>query len=149
MPVAFRKATTEWQGSATEGNGALTLVSSGAGGPFPVSLTARADPEDKTQTNPEELIAAAHSSCYAMALSNVLSQNDTPPSQLDVDVRVTLDRVGQGFGITVSELTVIADVPGIDQAAFQRFAEQAEAACPVSNALRGNVEIKLKATLES
>lgn len=149
MPVAFRKATTEWQGSATEGNGALTLVSSGAGGPFPVSLTSRADPEDKTQTNPEELIAAAHSSCYAMALSNVLSQNDTPPNQLDVDVRVTLDKVGEGFGITLAELTVIGDVPGIDQAAFQRFAEQAEAACPVSNALRGNVEIRLKATFVS
>ena len=149
MPVAFRKATTEWQGSAAEGNGALTLASSGAEGPFPVSLTSRADPEDRTQTNPEELIAAAHSSCYAMALSNVLSQNDTPPAQLDVDVRVTLDKVGEGFAITVAELRVVGDVPGIDQDSFASFAAEAEAACPVSNALRGNVEIKLDATLVS
>lgn len=147
MPVAFRRATTEWQGSVTEGNGALTLVSSGAGGPFPVSLTKRADPEDRTQTNPEELIAAAHSSCYAMALSNVLTQNDTPPNQLDVGVRVTLDKAGEGFAITKSEITVVGDVPGVDESSFAKLAAIAEQGCPVSNALRGSVAISLKATL--
>ena len=147
MPVAFRKATTEWQGTAAEGSGTTTLKSSGAGGPFPVSLTKRADAEDKTQTNPEELIAAAHSTCYAMAFSNVLSQNDTPPTKLDVDARVTLDKAGEGFAITKSELTVTGDVPGLDQAAFERLAGEAEQACPVSNVLRGNAEIALKVTL--
>ncbi len=149
MPVAFRKASTEWQGTAAEGSGTTTFVSSQAGGPFPVSLTKRTDQEDKTQTNPEELIAAAHSTCYAMAFSNVLSQNDTPPSKLDVDVRVTLDQVGEGFGITKSELTVKGDVPGLDQAQFEKLANEAEQACPVSNVLRGNAEITLKATLAS
>ncbi|WP_210491698.1 OsmC family peroxiredoxin [Patulibacter sp. SYSU D01012] len=147
MPVAFRKASTEWQGTAAEGGGTLTLVSSGAGGPFPVSLTKRTDEADRTQTNPEELIAAAHSSCYAMAFSNVLTQHDTPPSQLDVDVRVTLDKAGEGFAITRSEITVTGDVPGLDQATFERLAGEAEKGCPVSNALRGSVEIALKATL--
>ncbi|WP_022929048.1 OsmC family peroxiredoxin [Patulibacter americanus] len=147
MPVAFRKATTEWQGTAAEGAGTTTFVSSGAGGPFPVSLTKRTDQEDKTQTNPEELLAAAHSTCFAMALSNVLSQNDTPPSKLDVAVRVTLDKVGEGFGITKSELTVTGDVPGLDQAEFERLAGEAEKGCPVSNVIRGNAEITLKATL--
>jgi osmotically inducible protein OsmC len=149
MPVAFRKASTEWQGTAAEGSGTTTFVSSQAGGPFPVSLTKRTDQEDKSQTNPEELIAAAHSTCYAMAFSNVLSQNDTPPSKLDVDVRVTLDKVGEGFGITKSEVTVKGDVPGLDQEQFEKLANEAEQACPVSNVLRGNAEITLKATLAS
>ncbi|CAB4921663.1 unannotated protein [freshwater metagenome] len=149
MPVAFRKASTEWQGTAAEGSGTTTFVSSQAGGPFPVSLTKRTDQEDKSQTNPEELIAAAHSTCYAMAFSNVLSQNDTPPSKLDVDVRVTLDQVGEGFGITKSELTVAGVVPGLDQEQFEKLANEAEQACPVSNVIRGNAEISLKATLSS
>lgn len=149
MPVAFRKASTEWQGTAAEGSGTTTFVSSQAGGPFPVSLTRRTDQEDKTQTNPEELIAAAHSTCYAMAFSNVLSQNDTPPEKLDVDVRVTLDQAGEGFAITKSELTVNGRVPGLDQDRFAELAAEAEQACPVSNVLRGNAEISLKATLEA
>ena len=147
MPVAFRKASTEWQGTAAEGAGTTTFVSSQAGGPFPVSLTRRTDQEDKTQTNPEELIAAAHSTCYAMAFSNVLSQNDTPPEKLDVDVRVTLDEAGEGFAITKSELTVTGKVPGMDQDRFAALAHDAEQACPVSNVLRGNAEISLTATL--
>ena len=149
MPVAFRKASTEWQGTAADGGGTTTFVSSQAGGPFPVSLTKRTDQEDKSQTNPEELIAAAHSTCYAMAFSNVLSQNDTPPTKLDVDVRVTLDQVGEGFGITKSELTVKGDVPGLDQEQFEKLANEAEQACPVSNVIRGNAEITLKATLSA
>lgn len=147
MPVAFRKASTEWQGTAAEGGGTTTFVSSQAGGPFPVSLTKRTDQEDKSQTNPEELIAAAHSTCYAMAFSNVLSQNDTPPTKLDVDVRVTLDTAGEGFAITKSELTVKGVVPGLDDEQFAKLAADAEQACPVSNVLRGNAEITLKASL--
>ena len=149
MPIARRRAETEWHGSATEGSGTVTLSTSGAGGPFPVSLTSRAQDADRSQTNPEELIAAAHSSCYAMALSNVLSSQDTPPDALDVKARVTLDKVGEGFAITESVLTVTGTVPGLDQAAFEEAARAAEARCPVSNALRNNVEIVLEATLES
>ena len=148
MPVARRRAQTEWKGSAAEGSGVTTLWTSGAGGPFPVSLTKRADDGAHDQTNPEELIAAAHSCCYAMALSNVLSQGDTPPDALDVRARVTLDKVGEGFAITESALTVTGTVPGFDQERFEAAAKEAEAHCPVSNALRGNVEITLDVTHE-
>jgi osmotically inducible protein OsmC len=148
MPVARRRAQTTWQGSAAEGSGTLNLVTSGAGGAFPVSLASRVQDADRSQTNPEELIAGAHSTCYAMAFSNVLSQQGNPPDKLDVKARVTLDKVGEGFGITESELTVTGVVPGLDQAAFEAAAKTAEASCPVSNALRGNVEIVLKATLD-
>jgi osmotically inducible protein OsmC len=82
-----------------------------------------------------------------MAFSNVLSQNDTPPSKLDVDARVVLDKAGEGFAITKSELTVSGDVPGLAQEQFEKLANEAEQACPVSNVLRGNAEITLKATL--
>jgi osmotically inducible protein OsmC len=149
MPVARRRAQTTWEGSAAEGSGTLNLVTSGAGGAFPVSLSKRADEADRSQTNPEELIAGAHSTCYAMAFSNVLSQQGNPPDRLDVKARVTLDKAGEGFAITESELTVTGVVPGLDQAAFAAAAKTAEASCPVSNALRGNVEIVLNATLES
>jgi osmotically inducible protein OsmC len=149
MPVARRRAHTEWQGSAAEGSGTLTLDTSGAGGELPVSLTSRAQDADRSQTNPEELIAGAHSACYAMAFSNVLSQQGNPPERLDVKARVTLDKVGEGFAITESELTVTGVVPGLDQAAFEEAAKTADANCPVSNALRGNVAGKLTATLES
>jgi osmotically inducible protein OsmC len=149
MPVARRRAETTWQGSAAEGSGTLNLVTSGAGGAFPVSLVSRAQDADRSQTNPEELIAGAHSTCFAMAFSNVLSQQGNPPESLDVKARVTLDRAGEGFAITESELTVTGVVPGIDQAGFEEAARTAEQACPVSNALRGNVDIVLKVTLDS
>jgi osmotically inducible protein OsmC len=148
MPVARRRAETVWQGSAAEGSGKLNLTTSHAGGELPVSLTSRAQDSDHTQTNPEELIAGAHSTCYAMAFSNVLSQQGNPPDQLDVKARVTLDKAGEGFAITESELTVTGVVPGLDQAAFEAAARTADEACPVSNALRNNVEIVLKATLQ-
>jgi osmotically inducible protein OsmC len=149
MPVARRRAQTTWQGSAAEGSGTLVLATSHAGGEFPVSLAKRAEDADRSQTNPEELIAGAHSTCYAMAFSNYLSQQGNVPDSLDVKARVTLDKAGEGFAITESELTVTGRVPGLDQAAFEEAAKQAEQQCPVSNALRNNVEIVLKATLES
>jgi osmotically inducible protein OsmC len=148
MPVARRRAETEWHGSAAEGSGTLRLATSGAG-EFPVSLVSRAQDADRSQTNPEELIAAAHSSCFAMAFSNVLSAQGNVPDTLDVKARVTLDRAGEGFAITESELTVTGVVPGLDQAGFEAAAKTADGACPVSNALRGNVAIVLNATLES
>jgi osmotically inducible protein OsmC len=149
MPVARRRAETEWHGSAAEGSGTLNLRTSGAGGPLPVSLASRVQEADRSQTNPEELIAGAHSTCFAMAFANVLSSQGNPPETLDVKARVTLDRVGEGFGITESELTITGVVPGLDQAAFEAAAELAEQGCPVSNALRGNVDVVLKVTLAS
>ena len=148
MPVARRRADTEWHGSAAEGSGTLTLSTSNAA-TFPVSLSKRAEESDKTQTNPEELIAAAHSSCYAMAFSNYLSSNGNVPDELRVNARVTLDKAGEGFAITESVLTVEGKVPGLDQAAFEQAAKEAELQCPVSNALRNNLEIEVEAKLVS
>lgn len=140
-----RDATTHWEGDLMTGKGAVTLDSSNAG-VFPVSFPARAGEPDG-QTSPEELIAAAHSSCFAMALSNELATAGTPAASLDVSAEVTLDRIGGEFAITTIVLTVEASVPGMDDAAFQTAAAAAKAGCPVSKALTGVGEISLVATL--
>jgi lipoyl-dependent peroxiredoxin len=95
-------------------------------------------------TSPEELIAAAHSSCYSMAFSNTLAKNETPPTSLDVTATATFV---PGEGITTMELTVVGDVDGISEEKFQELANVAKDGCPVSQALSGNVEITLEASL--
>ncbi|WP_326686712.1 MULTISPECIES: OsmC family peroxiredoxin [unclassified Streptomyces] len=127
-----RNAHTVWNGNLTEGSGVVTFDSSGIGDQ-PVSWPARsAEPGGKT--SPEELIAAAHSSCFSMALSNGLNGAGTPPTQLTTRAAVTLQ---PGTGITGIHLTVEGEVPGIDQAAFASAAEDAAKNCPVSQALAG------------
>jgi lipoyl-dependent peroxiredoxin len=147
MAMAERKASVVWNGGLADGNGTLSLVSSGVGD-FPVTWAARSEaPGGKT--SPEELIAGAHASCYAMAFSNVLSQAGHGPEQLTVDAVCTLDPVDGGLKVTRVDLTVVGKVPGLDQSGFEELAAQAEQGCPVSNALRGNAEISVNATLES
>ena len=107
--------------------------------------TNRPDPK----TSPEELIAAAHAACYAMAFSNALATAGHAPEHLEVDAVCRLDPVEGGVAITHIDLTVRGRVAGLDQAGFQRLAEEGERGCPVSNALRGNVEIGLSVTLEA
>jgi len=138
-----RTAHMTWRGDLMSGEGRIERVGSGAFGPLDVNWTARAEQPDG-KTSPEELIAAAHASCFAMALSNGLGQAGTPPVELDVSASV---RFVPGTGITRSALDVTATVPRIDDDAFQEAAEQAKLGCPVSEALRGNVEIVLNATL--
>ncbi|GAB3278439.1 OsmC family peroxiredoxin [Microbacterium sp. MEC084] len=134
------EATTAWTGSLMEGSG---TVSFGSGiGSFPVNWKARSEGSDST-TTPEELIAAAHASCFSMALSHALAQNGTPPEKLDTTASVTFK---PGTGITGSHLNVNAVVPGLDAAKFQEIAEGAKSGCPVSQALAG-VDITLEATL--
>lgn len=99
------------------------------------------------KTSPEELLAAAHASCYAMALSGSLARNRTPPTRLDVTAVCTFDRVGDKWQVTTMELTVKGMMPGIDSSKFEEIAREAEASCPISNALRNNIEIKLSALL--
>ncbi|MDX2377437.1 OsmC family peroxiredoxin [Microbacterium sp. LRZ72] len=135
------EASTAWKGSLTEGAGAVTLDSSHLG-TFDVNWKARSEGSDTT-TTPEELIAAAHSSCFSMALSNELAQNGTPPESIDTTASVTLV---PGTGITGSHLNVNAVVPGISEEDFARIAAAAKAGCPVSGALAG-IEITLEATL--
>jgi lipoyl-dependent peroxiredoxin len=140
-----RDATTHWEGGLQSGKGQVTLDSSNAG-QFEVSFPTRAGSPDG-QTSPEELIAAAHSACYAMSLSNGLESAGHPPTSLDVSAEVTLDRVESGFAITTIALTVRASVDGVDADAFAQAAQAAKEGCPVSKALTGTT-ITLDAALD-
>jgi lipoyl-dependent peroxiredoxin len=145
MPDITREAEAVWDGTLTEGSGALSVATGVLRG-VPVSWSARTEsPEGKT--SPEELIAAAHASCYAMALSNALTTGGHPPTQLRVSAAVTAV-LADGLTVTKSALSVRGKVPGLDAAGFAEWARKGEAECPVSNALRGNVEITVDATLE-
>lgn len=135
------KASATWRGSLLEGAGSVTFESSGLG-TFDVNWKARSEGSDSV-TTPEELIAAAHSSCYSMALSHALAGNGTPPETLNTSAKVTFV---PGTGITGSHLTVRAVVPGLDAEKFAELAEGAKAGCPVSQALAG-IEITLDAAL--
>jgi lipoyl-dependent peroxiredoxin len=127
-----RTAHTVWNGDLKSGSGEVTFDSSGIG-TQPVSWAARAE-EPGGMTSPEELIAAAHSSCFSMALSNGLNGAGSPPSRLTTQAEVTFQ---PGTGITGVHLSVQGEVPGIDEAAFTAAAEEAKANCPVSQALSG------------
>ena len=138
-----RRAEVVWQGDLMGGSGTIGRVPSGAFGPLDVSWAARAE-EPNGKTSPEELIAAAHASCFAMALSHGLAQAGTTADQLDTSATVTFQ---PGEGITKIALSVRGSVPGVDDAAFVAAAEGAKANCPVSKALAGVPEISLDAAL--
>ncbi len=148
MASAQRRAEVRWEGNLTQGKGRIVKVGSGAFGELPITWASRTERSDG-KTSPEELIAAAHAGCYAMALSNTLNQAGTPPESLDVTAVSTFDQVGGAYKITTIDLEVRARVPGIDAAGFEKAAQKAEQGCPVSNALRNNVQIRLKAQLEA
>ena len=135
------EATTTWSGSLFEGSGEIALESSNQG-PFAVNWKARSEGSDSV-TTPEELLAAAHSSCFSMALSAALAQNGTPPTSIETTASVTFV---PGKGISGSHLNVNAVVPGLSADDFARLADGAKAGCPVSQALTG-IEITLEATL--
>lgn len=132
-----RKSSAIWNGNLLEGNGTVSLQSSGAG-TFNVSWPARSQ-DPNGQTSPEELLGAAHAACFSMALSNGLTKSGTPPTQLRTSAEV--DFV-PGTGITEIRLTVSGDVPNLDATGFQAAAESAKVNCPVSQALKA-VPIKL------
>jgi lipoyl-dependent peroxiredoxin len=140
-----RSAEVTWNGDLMSGAGEIHEVPSGAFGPLQVSWAARTE-EPGGKTSPEELIAAAHASCFAMALSNILAKAGAPPEQLNTSATVTFV---PGTGITKSALTVVGNVPGLDEAGFKAKAEEAKEGCPVSNALKNNVELSLDARLQS
>lgn len=144
MATAERRAEVVWEGDLARGEGRFT-VGSGALGEQVVTWASRTERSDG-KTSPEELIAAAHGSCFAMALSNVLAQGGTPPERLEIDARCTFDV--DSVKVSSVDLDIRAHVPGIDEEGFQDALAQAEQGCPVSNALRGNVEIRVNASLE-
>ena len=146
MPT--RSARTAWNGGLQDGSGQVELTSSGAG-TYDVSFPKRAADEAGGATSPEELVAAAHSSCYAMSLSNLVTEAGGTVQALDVSAAVTLgaDQDAGGFKLTGIKLTVRGEVDGLDEAGFKDAADKAKADCPISKALAG-VDITLDAALE-
>jgi osmotically inducible protein OsmC len=144
---AIRRAEVAWSGDLSTGAGTASAVSSGAFTDLPVSWAARTEaPEGKT--SPEELVAAAHASCFAMAFSGGLGRAGTPPERLAVSADVTFDKVEDGWRVVSSHLTVRGVVPGISSEDFVAAAEVAKDGCPISQALKGNVELSVDAALE-
>ena len=140
MPT--RTAEAEWKGNLIEGTGQIKVGSGAFEGPYDW----RSRSADGAGTNPEELLGASHAGCFSMALSAELTQAGTPPTRIHTIARVRLDKVGAGFGITRIDLETEAEIPGIEDAAFQQHDASAKANCPISKALAGT-EIHLKATL--
>ena len=146
MAIATRQAEIEWVGPLATGAGTLS-PGSRAFGPLPVTWASRTEQPDR-KTSPEELIAAAHASCFAMALSLVLGENKTPAERIAITAACTLDEVDGAPRITTVHLNVRAWVPALEPAGFEELAARAEELCPVSNALRGNVQIHIESKLE-
>jgi lipoyl-dependent peroxiredoxin len=146
--AATREARAVWNGDLMSGSGTVGAASSGKFTDLPVSWSARTEaPGGKT--SPEELLAAAHASCFAMALSAGLAKAGTPPKRLEVSSKVTFDKVGDNWSVVSSELDVKGQVPGADAAKFKQAAEGAKDNCPVSRALKGNVKLSVNSTLSS
>jgi len=145
MAAVQRTAEVDWTGSIARGSGRAS-GGSGALGELPITVASRfGEPEGKT--SPEELIAAAHAACFAMALGSILAARRTPPEHLQVTATVTLQTSGTPT-IASSQLDVRGVVPGADPASFDGAAREAERSCPVSRALQGGVEIGVHATLD-
>jgi osmotically inducible protein OsmC len=145
MANVERRAHVVWEGNLASGSGRLTEESSRSIVEIPVTWASRVeDPDGKT--SPEELIASAQATCYSMALSAALAEKDAPPVRLEVDAVCTFD--DEQLKITTMDLDVRGQVPGMNEDEFENAARQAEQNCPVSNALRNNVEIRLNTRLE-
>lgn len=145
--AAIRRAEVSWNGDLMSGTGTVSAVSSGAFRDLPVSWASRTESADG-RTSPEELVAAAHASCYSMAFAGRLARAGAAPQSLAVSAEVTFDKLEAGWKVTKSHLTVRGVVPGMSQADFQAEAEAAKDGCPISGALKGNVELSVDAALE-
>ena len=143
--AAERRANVVWRGNLFQGSGTFDLASSEAVQGLPVTWASRTERPDG-KTSPEELIAAAHASCFAMAFSNTLAEQGNDPEELNISAVCTFDAAQ--LKITTIVLDVRGKVPGLDAEGFQNAADQAEQGCPVSNALRGNVDIQVNASLD-
>ncbi len=141
--AAESKATTVWEGDLAHGRGTTTM-GSGALPEVEVTWAARTERAAET-TSPEELLAAAHASCFCMALSSGLGKAGNPPERLEASATVTFV---PGEGVRSSKIAVSGRVPGLDQAGFEEAARGAGENCPISQALKGNVEITVQATLD-
>ncbi len=145
--AVVRRASVSWEGDLSAGSGRLFAVTSKAFEALPVTWASRVEEADG-RTSPEELLAAAHASCYSMAFSSDLAKAGTPPERLEVSVEVTADRIAGKLTVLASRLTVHGRVPDIDEDRFKAIAVQAKDGCPISRALAGNVELSVEATLD-
>lgn len=141
-----RHASATWSGNLTEGSGMLQYISSGAFSRMPITWGSRTEAHEG-RTSPEELLAAAHASCFSMAFANQLAKNGTIAERLDVRVDVTADKREAGWTVLSSAIKVTGVVPGLDAATFAQIADAAKDGCPISRALAGNVELSVEPTL--
>jgi len=141
-----RHATATWSGNLAEGGGMLQYISSGAFSRMPITWSSRTAAHEG-RTSPEELLAAAHASCFSMAFSNELAKNGTVATRVDVRVEVTADKREAGWTVISSRISTKAVVPGIDAATFAEIAAKARDGCPISRAIAGNVEMSVEAEL--
>ena len=145
--AATRSATATWTGTLLEGSGTVSSGTTDLFSDLPVSWPSRTEGPGG-QTSPEELLAAAHASCFAMALSGGLVRAGTPPNHVHVSATVAFGKVGDAWTVTTSEIDVVGVVPGLDDDGFQAAAESAKDGCPISRALAGNVAVSVTAALE-
>lgn len=145
--AATRSATVTWNGTLAAGSGTVSSGSTDLFTDLPVSWASRTE-APQGRTSPEELLAAAHASCFSMALAGALTRGGTPPDHVHVSATVTFDKVGESWTVTRSELDVVGVVPGLDEAGFDAAAQATRDACPISRALAGNVELSVSSTLE-
>lgn len=142
----IRRATARWEGDLVSGKGTVSSATTSQFRDLDVSWGSRtAEPEGRT--SPEELLAAAHASCFSMAFASRLAKNGTPPRSLEVTAAVTFDKRDAGWGVTTSHIRVRGSASGIDDAKFRELAEDAKENCPVSQALKGNVALTVEAEL--
>lgn len=146
--AAVRTATVTWQGDLNSGRGSVSAGSSDTFFDLPVSWASRTEAPDG-RTSPEELLAAAHASCFAMAFSSNLAKAGTPPEHLHIEAEVTFDKLEAGWTVVSSDITVIGRAPGSSHESFTAAAEAAKDGCPISRALAGNVALSVEATLET
>jgi len=142
-----RQATATWSGDLLAGKGTVTAATTGVFRDLPTTWASRTG-EPAGVTSPEELLAAAHASCFSMACSNELAKAGTPPTALSVQVDVSADKLEAGWTVIASAITVRATVPGPTAESFRDAAEKARDGCPISRALKGNVELSVEATLQ-
>ena len=146
--AAERTATVTWTGDLAGGSGSVSAGTSQLFTDLPVSWSARTE-APAGQTSPEELLAAAHASCFSMALAGALAKGGTAPEHLHVSATVAFDKVGDAWTVVSSQLDVVGVVPGLSEADYDSAAQNAKDNCPVSRALRGNVSLSVASTLES
>jgi osmotically inducible protein OsmC len=143
-----RRAEATWTGDLLGGSGTVTAATTRVFADLPTTWASRTG-EPEGVTSPEELLAAAHASCFSMACSNILAKAGTPPTSLSVAVEITADKLDAGWTVQTAAITVRGVVPGATAESFREAADGAKDGCPISRAITGNVELTVEAILES